>query len=458
MADGFIRVLEAAPDICRQLSRLPAAQGFQIAHEPDWEQALERLRNETASLVVADLRGGPGTPTRIETLAMTAGAAPLIVVAADGSVRGAVDAMRNGAFDYLVKPCSPELLNAAVQRALSGRAALSADDGSTRVGRDKAIVSADSRMEALLEMARTVAASHATVLILGESGTGKELLAAEIHRHSPRRDGPYVTMNCAALPESLAESELFGHEKGTFTGALARKLGKFELAHGGTILLDEISELPLALQAKLLRVIQEREIDRVGGTRPVAVDVRIIAISNRDLKQAVAEGRFRSDLFYRINVVPLTVPPLRQRPADIGPLVHHFLRRYAALNERPMASVAPAALDRLLAYHWPGNVRELEHTIERAVLVGTGQTLRPEFILIDDGPVPEGGADPCRLQPGMSVHDMEARLVGVTLRHVNGNRQQAADMLGISIRTLRNKLNEYKRQAEITPAAAGAGR
>ena len=312
-------------------------------------------------------------------------------------------------------------------------------------------------MAALLEMARNVAASNATVLILGESGTGKELLAAEIHRYSPRRHGPYVTMNCAALPETLAESELFGHEKGTFTGALARKLGKFELAHGGTILLDEISELPLALQAKLLRVIQEREIDRLGGTHPVAVDVRIIAISNVNLKQAVADGRFRSDLFYRINVVPLTMPPLRQRPADVDPLVRHFLQRYAALNARPMASIAPAALDRLRAHNWPGNVRELEHTIERAVLVGEGQTLRPEFILIDDGPVPDGGADHRALAPGMSVRDMEARLVGVTLRHVNGNRQQAADMLGISIRTLRNKLNEYKRQAEVMPAAAAAG-
>ncbi len=443
MPEEVILLLESDPRIRSQMDALAADRVLGVVRVDRMEAALERLKNRGVRLVVADLDGSPEAAAAIGALAAAAAPVPLIVTAAGGSVHGAVEALHQGAFDYLVKPVVPELLAASVQRALARTEAAGG-----RVGRSKPIIYEDPRMAALLKMARSVAASTATVLILGESGTGKELLAAEILRHSPRRDRPYVMMNCAALPENLAESELFGHEKGAFTGALGRKAGKFELADGGTLLLDEISELPLGLQAKLLRVIQEGEIDRVGGTRPVPVDVRLIAISNVDLKQAVSEGRFRADLFYRINVVPLTVAPLRQRPADILPLARHFLERHALLHGRPMRRIAPEALARLAAYRWPGNVRELEHVIERAVLIGDGDTLEPDFVFLDDDTGSESDVS-LTLQAGLKVREMEERLVDVTLKAVDGNRQQAAEMLGISIRTLRNKLNEYKHRQPL---------
>jgi len=445
MPDSIILVLESKASVSRQLDPLAAARGLRLAPAESVDTALAHLKTRAVRLVVADLQGE--ATAAIAALAAAAAPAPLIVIAAGGSVHGAVEALHQGAFDYLIKPLVPELLAAALDRCLS-RGAPSA----VPTGRIKPIVYEDRQMASLLQTARSVAASNATVLILGESGTGKELLAAEILRHSPRRDRAYVTMNCAALPETLAESELFGHEKGAFTGALARKPGRFELADGGTLLLDQISELSLPLQTKLLRVVQEGEIDRVGGTRPVPVDMRLIAISNVDLKQAVVEGRFRADLFYRINVVPLTLPPLRKRPADIEPLARHFLDRHATLHRRPMHRIAPEVIARMKAYDWPGNVRELEHVIERAVLIGDGDTLGAELFSVDDGNPPEADVS-LTLQAGMKVREMEARLVDVTLKAVAGNRQQAAEMLGISIRTLRNKLNEY-RHRQTLPADA----
>jgi two-component system response regulator FlrC len=451
MPSGTILVVEASPETERRLGRLPAAEGLKVERVTSAGEAVAYLQERSARLVLA---GTADTNGRLAGLVEAANGAPVIVSAGQGSVRGAVEAMQEGAFDYLVQPCAEALLDAAVRRALVETTAGPTPGAIT--GRDKPIVCADRQMRQILEVARNVADSDATVLILGESGTGKELLAAEIHRCSPRRGGAYVTTNCAALPETLAESELFGHEKGAFTGALTRRPGKFEQAEGGTLLLDEISELPPGLQAKLLRVIQEREVDRVGGTRPVPVDVRLVAISNVDLNEAVASGRFRADLFYRINVVPLALPPLRRRPDDIAPLAEHFLQRHAARHGRPMRRLDPRALDRLKAHPWPGNVRELEHAIERAVLVGRGDTLLPEYLLLGDAPQATEEGDAAVLRPGLSVRDMEARLVDVTLRHVNGNRQQAAEMLGISIRTLRNKLNAYKRQGVAPTGAEGA--
>ena len=280
------------------------------------------------------------------------------------------------------------------------------------------------------------------MLILGESGTGKELLASFIHRKSRRAKGPFVAMNCAALPDTLAESELFGHEKGAFTGAIHRKTGKFELAHGGTLMLDEISEMPLGLQAKLLRVLQERRVDRVGGREPVAVDVRVVAASNQDLTQAVNEGRFREDLFYRLNVIPLTLPPLRQRKADIGLLAEYFMQKYCGINGRSLEGFSKEALDQLHGSRWRGNIRELENVMERAVLICTGDRIRPEDLMLT--PVGTAGHSPVSIEPGVSVREMEQALIASTLQQVNGNRTHAAEMLGISIRTLRNKLREYK--------------
>ncbi len=373
-----------------------------------------------------------------------------IVTTGCGTVGNAVSAMQAGADDYIMKPASGEKISAAVMRAISTQM-----DGPPRgqsvtaeaiPPASRPIVTADDGMKRLLAMAERVAPSRANVLILGESGTGKELLARFIHKHSRAAEGPLVAMNCAALPETLAESELFGHEKGAFTGAISRKKGKFELADGGTLVLDEISEMDLSLQAKLLRVLQERVVDRVGGSDPVSVDVRVVAISNVDLKSAVRKGRFREDLYYRLNVIPLTLPPLRERAGDIPLLARHFINQCCKENGLRVPVISPAAADKIRCHRWNGNIRELENVMERAVLVRAGDDIEPTDLQLDDDDAPfcEGGAPAMQLQVGMSVREMEKRLISHTLRRVDNNRTQAAALLGISIRTLRNKLHEYQ--------------
>jgi len=304
------------------------------------------------------------------------------------------------------------------------------------------ILTSSQVMLDVLSMARRVSDSSATVLIQGESGTGKELLARYIHRQSGRCSHPFVAMNCAALPEQLAESELFGFEKGAFTGAAQTRMGKFELAHQGTLLLDEISEMPLTLQAKLLRVLQEKEVDPIGGRQPIAVDVRVIATTNRDLREMVLNTEFRQDLYYRLRVIPITIPPLRDRKEDIPLLTELFMHKFCSPNRKPMPRFDAQALEQMVDYEWPGNVRELENTVERALLISQGPLIGPEFLLLDrDMPSP-GIMEKSNLV-GMTVKEMEQKLIGQTLRHVNDNRTYAAKMLGISIRTLRNKLKEY---------------
>jgi two-component system, response regulator FlrC len=315
-------------------------------------------------------------------------------------------------------------------------------------------------MTAVLSLADQIAGSEASILITGESGTGKEVLARYVHRKSMRNDKPFISVNCAAIPENLLESELFGHEKGAFTGAIARRIGKFEEAHGGTLLLDEISEMDARLQAKLLRAIQEREIDRVGGTKPVKVDIRIIATSNRDLAEAVKHGTFREDLLYRLNVVNLRIPALRERPKDIRALAHHFARKYAEANGVPYRPIAAVTERLLLSHAWRGNVRELENTIHRAVLLAHGAEISPEAIRLPDGshvgtsmtaPAQDSSVQSAvanaaavtRGLVGRTVSDVERDLILDTLDHCLGNRTHAANILGISIRTLRNKLREY---------------
>lgn len=303
-----------------------------------------------------------------------------------------------------------------------------------------------SRSEALLQvlaLARRIADSTATVLIQGESGTGKELLARYIHHHSGRRAQTFLAMNCAALPEQLAESELFGYEKGAFTGANQLRMGKFELAHQGTLLLDEISEMPLALQVKLLRVLQEKEIDHIGGRHPIAVDVRIIASTNRDLKQMVLDSAFREDLYYRLRVIPLIIPPLRERKEDIPLLADYFIKKYCPAIRKPTPQFDPIAMEQILAWQWPGNVRELENTVQRSVLISDGPFIGPECLMLEQDMTCKGVMEKSALV-GMTVKELEHRLIGQTLKHVNNNRTYAAKMLGISIRTLRNKLREYQ--------------
>ncbi|MCW5893766.1 MAG: sigma-54-dependent Fis family transcriptional regulator [bacterium] len=416
------------------------------------EEALERLERGGIELLVTDLRL-PGR-SGLELLRETRRAeleVPAIVITAHGTIEDAVAAMKLGAIDFLQKPFSPGDLLHLATRALAER---SGPAPAPRRGRGEGvrrpIVSHDPAVMKLLEVAENVASSRAPVLIQGESGTGKELLARYIHDAGSRRGRPFVAVNCAALPRDLLESELFGHERGAFTGALTRKTGKFELANGGTILLDEIGEMEPALQAKLLRVLQEYEVDRVGGTAPVPIDVRVVATTNRRLRDMVDRGTFREDLFYRLAVIPLTMPSLRDRKGDIDLLAEHFVKRFASGRPRTLSDAARAVLRERA---WPGNVRELEHAIERAVLLCAGTEVTAEELL-DREPAPQRmGAG---MLAGLTVREMERRLILETLQRTNQNRTHAARLLGISIRTLRNKLAEYRRHGELGPEAAGA--
>jgi two-component system response regulator FlrC len=376
---------------------------------------------------------------------------PVVILTGHGSVKNAVQAMKEGAADFLLKPVTVEMMEEMASRMLSPR------QQGTRLKNSKQrnIVTNDSRLKKLLDMARAVADSKATVMISGESGTGKELFARFLHENSSRKNAPFVAVNCASLPEGLLESELFGHEKGAFTGAVARKPGKFELAEGGTILLDEISEMAVSLQAKLLRVLQESEVDRVGGKKPVPVDVRVVATTNRDLKEHIANGDFREDLYYRLNVIPLQIPPLRERAGDVLLLAGHFLEYYAAQNNKPGLILGTEAKALLASHDWPGNVRELQNTMERAVLLSPGDTILPEALMFEGlepkpAPIspngPESKASPDQMDLPPSLREAEKVLIDRALNHTEGNRTHAAKILGISVRTLRNKLNEYKAQ------------
>ncbi|MBF0171682.1 MAG: sigma-54-dependent Fis family transcriptional regulator [Nitrospinae bacterium] len=317
-----------------------------------------------------------------------------------------------------------------------------------RPTKSRLIVTENEAMKRALDIARRVAPSRSTVLVHGESGTGKELVARFIHEQSDRRDRPFVAVNCAALPEALLESELFGHEKGSFTGAIARKIGKFEMADGGTILLDEVTEMEATLQAKLLRALQEGEIDRIGGRDPVPLDIRVIATTNRNIEKAVAEGAFREDLYFRLNVIPLTLPPLRERTGDVPVLADFFIRKFNGIMGKAIEGLTPAAMAVLKGHAWRGNVREMENVMERATLLARGDRIDvPDLMLPPLGqgvaptaPAEESGA---LAAPGGTVAEMEQKLIMRTLDHVNWNRTKAADLLGISIRTLRNKLHEY---------------
>ncbi len=378
---------------------------------------------------------------------------PIVACGTDNNARAAVAAIHAGAKEYIPLPPDPELIAAVL--------AVVADDSRELVYRDES-------MAHVVKLAQQIAGSDASVLITGESGTGKEVLARYVHLKSNRAKKPFISINCAAIPENLLESELFGHEKGAFTGAVGRRIGKFEEASGGTLLLDEISEMDVRLQAKLLRAIQERVIDRVGGTRPVPIDIRIIATSNRNLAESAREGKFREDLLFRLNVVNLKIPPLRERPADIAELSQFFARKYAESNGVPARPLSADARRALAVHRWPGNVRELENTIHRAVLLATGPEIGVEGILTPDGsrldqaPMPSAVAHATlaaeqvtRSLVGRTVADVERDLILETLKHCFGNRTHAANILGISIRTLRNKLNEYAADGVPVPPPHG---
>jgi two-component system response regulator FlrC len=438
--------------------------GHNVKIVPDGQAALDLLEGETFDIVISDQRMPKLTGQ--ELLAMIRERSievPVVMMTAHGTIDQAVEAMQLGAADFITKPFSPDDLIAVVERVVQRAPAIVQSTSSEKGNRP--IITNDPLMIRILEVCEAVARSDATVLVQGESGTGKELIARFVHAASPRAQRPFVAVNCAALPDNLLESELFGHEKGSFTGAQNRKIGKFEMAHGGTILLDEISEMDLGLQAKLLRVLQEREVDRVGGKDPVKIDVRVVATTNRDLKATVEKGEFRADLYYRLNVIPITLPSLRERRGDIRLLVQHFMKQYLGKNA---PQVPDAVMQTIQRYRWPGNIRELQNAVERAAILSTGRIpSEQDFFLQTDSlgsmgtahasahiPVAEGEEVAAQeyhqiesaltIRSGVTVHEMEKKLILETLRTTDSNRTQAAKMLGISIRTLRNKLNEYR--------------
>jgi two-component system, response regulator FlrC len=439
-------------------TKIAMDRGAKVTHAIDIEQGLASLRGgRGADLVLCDV--GYDIGALVRGLALERICTPVVACGIGTDAKKAVEAIRAGAKEYLPLPPDPELI-AAVLAAV-------ADETHQMIYEDEA-------MSAVISLADQVAASDASILLTGESGSGKEVLARYVHKKSSRADKAFISVNCAAIPENLLESELFGHEKGAFTGAIARRIGKFEEADGGTLLLDEISEMDGRLQAKLLRALQEHEIDRVGGGKPVKVNIRIIATSNRDLVEEVKKGRFREDLLYRLNVVNLRLPALRERPKDIQALARFFARKYADANGVPFRPIAPDT-ERLLASHpWKGNVRELENTIHRAVLLASGTDISPEAIRLPDGtrvgsaalatigdegdlPSPvrsavESAAAATRTLVGRTVADVERDLILDTLDHCLGNRTHAANILGISIRTLRNKLREYTNAGLAVPS------
>mgnify|MGYP000689256817 CR=1 FL=1 len=464
-------------------------RGAKVGHTDTVETALSELRSGNgADLIMVDVEHDVGA--MIRALEAERIFVPVVACGIGNDSRAAVDAIKAGAKEYVPLPPDAEMI-AAILAAV-------AEETTSFVTRDPS-------MAEVLRLAERVAPADASILITGESGTGKEVMARHIHGKSKRADKPFISVNCAAIPENLLESELFGHEKGAFTGAVARRIGKFEEANGGTLLLDEISELDPRLQAKLLRAIQEKEIDRVGGNKPVKVDIRLLATTNRDMEAAVREGTFREDLYFRLNVVNVHLPPLRDRPRDIELLTDHFLKKYAEANGLPTPGISQEAMDTLKAHAWPGNVRELENAIHRAVLLSADGTVRPESVQVKTPhpapatrhpAAPGDGADTGTgagkavepAQPdassaaaagdaetgaatdaasgsdaevanlvGRTVAEVERDLILNTLEHCLGNRTHAANILGISIRTLRNKLKAYSQEGVQIPPANDSG-
>ncbi len=415
-------------------SQIAIKRGAKVQQADTINQGLDLLRRAGADLVMIDV--SLEVDIFMDALERERIHVPVVACGVSNDTQAAVRAVRAGAKEYIPLPPDADLI-AAVLEAVTEE--------------QHALIFKDVKMADVVKMADQIASSEASILVTGPSGTGKEVLAHYIHNKSKRRDRRFVAVNCAAIPENLLESELFGHEKGSFTGAVARRIGKFEEADGGTLLLDEISEMDVRLQAKLLRVLQEREVDRIGSNKPVPVNVRIIATSNRVMEEAVQQGQFREDLYFRLNVVNIRLPALAERPADILPLAQHFAVKYAEANDVPQKPINDDAAQKLQIYEWPGNVRELENTMHRAILLASGAEIDAEAILLtsQDSATASGSADGIDSESaganmvGYTVAEVERSLIIDTLDHCLGNRTHAATILGISIRTLRNKLKQY---------------
>ena len=437
--------------------KIAIARGAKVTHCEDIEQAMGALRNgKGADLIMIDVKQDiSGMIAQMEAERI---AAPVIACGIDNDTAAAVKAIKAGAKEYIPLPPDADLI-AAVLQAITEESS--------------AMIASDPSMKAVLQIADRIAPSDATVLITGESGTGKEVMSRYIHQKSKRANGPFISLNCAAIPENLLESELFGHEKGAFTGAIARRIGKFEEANGGTLLLDEVSEMHPSLQAKLLRAIQERIIDRIGGNAPVKIDIRLVATSNRDMEAAVKSGQFREDLYFRLNVVNLELPSLKERPSDIPALAAMFADKYSEHNGITKKKLSDGAIQKLQAHHWPGNVRELENAMHRAILISQSAEIEAGAIMLSgqktteilqaaaakaaDTPAPAtGNEDVPAALVGRTVAEVERELILNTLGHCLGNRTHAANILGISIRTLRNKLKEYNEAGIPVPSTGSS--
>lgn len=456
MTQSMIMVVEDDANLRHALCDTLELAGYRVTATDQGQQALDKLSSEPVGLLLSDLQMQPmDGHTLLKKARAMLPTLPVVMMTAYGSVQSAVDAMHEGACDYLMKPFNADELLARVQRYVR-----------TLPPADNVVANAPSSKN-LLTLAQRVAASDATVLLNGESGTGKEVLSRYIHRHSPRQDGPFIAINCAAIPESMLEATLFGYEKGAFTGASQAYAGKFEQAHQGTILLDEISEMDLTLQAKLLRVLQEREVERIGGRKVISLDVRVIATTNRTLRDEVANGRFREDLFYRLNVFPLRLLPLRQRVEDIQPLAEQILQRHSEQQGRNTPQLSPAAIEQMLAHQWPGNVRELDNVLQRALILQPGMTLNVEDLAFEamsqlsqssevSQPIeiPESSVQ-AEESPESDLRGHEQRHILDTLSKYRGSRRQTAKELGISERTLRYKISRFREQGIAIPGKAG---
>ncbi|MCB2183830.1 MAG: sigma-54 dependent transcriptional regulator [Desulfobulbaceae bacterium] len=469
---GKILIVDDERDLRMSLYEALNRQGYMVSVAENGAMALEMMKKNPADLIISDINMPEMDGLDLlQAIRITYSDLPVVIITGHATVETAVTAMKLGAFDYLLKPFPVEIIVETAARAFAGngtpkeKSAGQVRQEKPGAGRRKSIIGNDTKLSRILQKAKSVASSKATVLILGESGTGKEMIARYIHEESNRNEGPFVALNCAALPEGLLESELFGHEKGSFTGAVYTKKGRFELADCGTLLLDEIGEIPLHLQAKLLRVLQEEEVDRLGGKGPVKVDVHVVATTNRNLEEAVKNGEFRQDLYYRLNVIPLTLPPLRERKEDIFLLAQYFIQSYSEQYDKQEKKMSAESRRRFFEYSWPGNIREMENLVERAVLLSLSDELEPwdfwdeetdgadlDIYTLTDN---DQNRDPSFFHETgngemASLKDVERQMILQALQKTDDNRTHAAKMLGISVRTLRNKLNEYRNQGLIT--------
>jgi two-component system response regulator HydG len=446
MSKARILVVDDEASARSGLEKLLRQAGYEVDTAQDGLQALEVAAERPPDAVVTDLK-----MPNMDGMALLAklreqdGDLPVLVATAFGDVSSAIEAMRAGAVDFLTKPIDFDVMTLALERALERRAIRVEAENLRRQLRERdgqgleGLIGASPAMQKVYRVARQVAASRATVLITGESGTGKGELARAIHALSPRAKAPFIALHCAAVPETLLESELFGHERGSFTGADKRRLGRFEQADGGTLFLDEVGEIPALMQVKLLRVLQEKTFERVGGNEPIKVDARLLAATNRDLAADVREGRFREDLYYRLNVVHLDVPPLRLRGGDTLVLANHFLRHFAEENHKNVEGFSEAARTKILGHKWPGNVRELENAIERAVVLGQGTLIEADDLPFE---LVEHSHGPVRI-PGSTMAEIEKHAIISTLESVEGSTTRAAELLDISVRTIQYRLSEY---------------